>query len=182
MVKKVLRTKKIKSLKELADNQELKTTLEYQVLNKLFMDDIWKKSNVIGTVIPFPHEFDYWKLIHQAFSENKRIALPKTYQKGVMHFYEYEQNDTLTPSSFGAMEPNEKRILNPEEISLLIVPGVVFNESGFRIGYGGGFYDRYLESFPNETCSLIFSTQLDNSWQPENHDQQVNKLFVGEKG
>ena len=72
-----------------------------------------------------------------------------------MAFYQVDQETTFEKSSFGVFEPISDRYYSPDEIDLLIVPGIIFHECGYRIGFGGGYYDRYLQNYPNATCSLV---------------------------
>lgn len=58
------------------------------------------------------------------------------------------------------------------------MPGIVFTLEGFRIGFGGGYYDRFLEQYQGETCSLVFSEQIQENWQVEPFDLPVKRLFI----
>ena len=65
-----------------------------------------------------------------------------------------------------------------KEIDLIVVPGLLFSSRGFRIGFGGGFYDRYLADYQGETCSLVFSEQLYDDWEVEDFDIPVQKIYT----
>ncbi|MDZ7834585.1 MAG: 5-formyltetrahydrofolate cyclo-ligase [Alkalibacterium sp.] len=70
--------------------------------------------------------------------------------------------------------------VDAESIDLMIVPGVIFTPSGYRIGYGGGYYDRFLKDFSNTTVSLLHSNQLVESFPVEPHDIPVQYLITEE--
>ena len=92
---------------------------------------------------------------------------------------EYDPN-ILEKTRFGLLEPNEKgRFVDQSEIDLIHVPGVVFQSKGYRIGYGGGYYDRYLEDFTGKTVSTIYSIQQ-GDFQPDTFDQAVQEVLVYE--
>ena len=63
------------------------------------------------------------------------------------------------------------------ELDLLVVPGVAFNDSGYRIGYGGGYFDKFISTYNQPTMSLIYDFQL-SDFKVETHDQPVEKLII----
>ena len=64
-----------------------------------------------------------------------------------MDFFRYDEDTVLVTGSYDIMEPDSDEMLEPDENTLIIMPGAVFSESRDRIGYGGGYYDRYLEKY-----------------------------------
>lgn len=85
----------------------------------------------------------------------------------------------LQKSSFGLMEPISEEAVDKTEIDLIHVPGVVFNSQGFRIGYGGGYYDHYLVDFAGESVSSIYSFQQ-SDFEPDYHDIAVKEVLTYE--
>lgn len=81
-------------------------------------------------------------------------------------------------SSFGVEEPLVFEKVVKDEIDLLIVPGLIFSSEGYRIGFGGGYYDRFLKDFQGPTVSLAFGEQIRDDWQPENFDIPVAKIIT----
>ena len=96
-----------------------------------------------------------------------------------MEFVALNEDTEFVETDFGVLEPKDGRIYKPEEIDLMIVPGVAFTKSGRRIGFGGGYYDRYLSKYSGKTISLSFTTQLaeENEWQSDQYDKHVNKVL-----
>ena len=78
------------------------------------------------------------------------------------------------------IEPENGTVVVQDEIDLMVVPGVAFKENGQRLGFGGGYYDRYLAKYPGFKCSLALSTQLasDDEWQPESFDIPVDRIIT----
>lgn len=77
------------------------------------------------------------------------------------------------------MEPISEEDVDKTEIDLIHVPGVVFNSQGFRIGYGGGYYDRYLVDFAGASISSIYSFQK-SDFEPDYHDIAVKEVLIYE--
>ncbi|GIN19994.1 5-formyltetrahydrofolate cyclo-ligase [Siminovitchia fordii] len=156
----------------------------FMIGSLLIETDEWKSSSTIGlTVSRFP-EVDTWQLIRKGWEQGKRIVVPRCIPatKG-MSFRNISEFTQLENSFFGLFEPIESQTeeLPKNEIDLLIVPGLVYSKDGYRIGFGGGYYDRFLEVFQGQIVSLAFSMQLTETVPVEEHDRPVDKI-VTEKG
>ena len=113
-------------------------------------------------------------LLHPFYKE------AKTYPHGKMDFVLYEP-EKLERNSFGLLEPQGNfTILEPSQIDLIHVPGLAFNPSRYRVGYGGGYYDRYLEHFLGPTISTIYPCQIQN-FQPEHYDIPIEEVLIYER-
>jgi 5-formyltetrahydrofolate cyclo-ligase len=100
----------------------------------------------VGTVLAFwsfGSEVETGPLIERLVREGRTVALPRIEDREVAAVT-YRPGDAVRPTSFGAAEPVEGRVLGPAELDLVVVPGVAFDRSGGRVGYGGGYYDRLL--------------------------------------
>ena len=86
--------------------------------------------------------------------------------------------DTAHKAILGMLKYFKDNDIDKEEIDLIVVPGLLFSSRGFRIGFGGGFYDRYLADYQGETCSLVFSEQLYDDWEVEDFDIPVQKIYT----
>lgn len=132
----------------------------------------------------FP-ELETYQLCDYLYEHNYKVLVPRVEKERQMTFREYRGEDSMELSNFGVYQPMEHLpIFNAEEIELLIVPGLAFKENGERIGFGGGYYDRFLEKFPFiPTVSMVFPEQIYplNAWKIESHDILVNKIIqIGE--
>ena len=97
-----------------------------------------------------------------------------------MDFVVYDPQQ-LVKTSFGLLEPEgELTVIDSCQIDLIHVPGLVFTTEGYRIGYGGGYYDRYLEHFPGHTLSTVYPCQIQD-FSPENHDIPVQEVLIDER-
>lgn len=92
-----------------------------------------------------------------------------------MIFVDY-QKDNLRTTPFGLLEPVNDRAVEKASIDLIHVPGLIFNNKGFRIGYGAGYFDRYLSDFEGDTISTIYRCQRQD-FVEEKHDVAVKEVL-----
>ncbi|EUJ31761.1 5-formyltetrahydrofolate cyclo-ligase [Listeria floridensis FSL S10-1187] len=150
-----------------------------QLASLLFQTEQWKRAHTIGITLSRYPEINTETIILKAWEAGKTTAIPETiYPGNKMQFRKYQKGDRLIRKKFDLLEPNSEAELIPKKkLDLLIVPGVLFNSEGYRIGFGGGFYDRFLTDFSGDTISLLFSEQLSREIIPEAHDIPVKKLL-----
>ena len=159
-----------------SQDPETKAKIDQYLLEQLIALPAYKDAQVIAAYLSFPHEYDTGLLINQALKDGKRLLIPKTYKQGRMIFVDYDP-DNLVATSFGLMEPVSDLAVEKSEIDLIHVPGVVFNDEGYRIGYGAGYYDRYLSDFEGETVSTVYPCQK-HDFQPDNYDIPVKEVVT----
>ena len=151
-----------------------------QVLTERFLKHpFYQEAKIIATYLSFPHEFQTQELIEQALKDDKKVLIPKTYPKGRMDFVVYDPQQ-LVKTSFGLLEPQGNlEVVDVSQIDLIHVPGLAFTTKGYRIGYGGGYYDRYLKHFSGHTLSTVYHYQVQD-FIPENHDIPVEEVLIDE--
>ena len=176
-MKKTLRKETIAAMKALP--QTVKTQADEELTQCLLELPAFQEAKTLATYLSMGHEFSTAGLIQVALQLGKRICVPRTYPQGRMEFVEYDPN-ILEKTRFGLLEPNEKgKLVDKAEIDLIHVPGLVFQSKGYRIGYGGGYYDRYLADYTGRTVSTIYSIQQ-KEFQPAVFDQAVQEVLVYE--
>ncbi len=165
------------------------TSLEHDVyksyseeIKQIFLSELTSNDiSVIGlTISKFP-EVDTKELIHQLWRMGKKVALPKCHAKErSMTFYIVENFQQLENVYMDLLEPIPEKTTSVlmEDIDLLVVPGIVYSKSGYRIGYGGGYYDRFLVSYKGETISLAFDFQVLDEIPTDLHDLPVNRIIT----
>lgn len=144
----------------------------------------WKQAKTIALTMSRGKEIPTMPLIEKAWEEGKTVCIPTCFPKTKeMVFYEYTPETKMTSSYFGLLEPDplESTAVHKEAIDLIIVPGVCFDQHGYRIGYGGGYYDRYLADYHGTTLALCLSVQQVDHLPAEPHDIPVS-IMVSEKG
>ncbi|MCG7338614.1 5-formyltetrahydrofolate cyclo-ligase [Staphylococcus sp. ACRSN] len=176
MDKQILRRSKLNEMHEFKINDN-KQSIDIELSNRLFDTDEYKQATRIGVVLSMDHEFDTYKLIESMLKDGKAVFVPKTdYQNKTMTFQSLQNLNDIGPDEKGINHVVTDTDLT-NELELLIVPGVVFNQMGYRIGYGGGYFDKFLSQNKQPTVSLIYDFQLDQ-FKPESHDQPVDKLII----
>lgn len=129
------------------------------VLNRLTATEAYKNARRIFTYVDFNHEVETHDLILRCWADGKDVAVPRVRGKD-MDFYHLTDFDQLEPGYFGIPEPVRGEIVTWED-ALMIVPGVAFDPDCHRVGYGQGFYDRYLSRHTGHPAiALAFSFQI----------------------
>ena len=160
--------------------REQKQAIDQALTEGLLQYPFYQEANTIATYLSFPHEFQTQGLIEQALKDGKKVLIPKTYPKGRMDFVVYNPQQ-LVKTSFGLLEPQgDLEVVDASQIDLIHVPGLAFTREGYRIGYGGGYYDRYLKHFTGHTLSTVYPCQI---WDfiPEDHDIPVQEVLIDER-
>ena len=176
-MKAELRKKILQEMKTLS--QEQKQAMDRDLTERFLQHPFYQEAKVIATYLSFPHEFQTQELIERVLKDGKKVLIPKTYPKGRMEFVVYHPQQ-LAKTSFGLLEPQgDLEVVEPSQIDLIHVPGLAFTREGYRIGYGGGYYDRYLEHFAGHTMSTIYPCQV-QEFNSENHDIPVQEVLTYE--
>ncbi|EHI70765.1 5-formyltetrahydrofolate cyclo-ligase [Streptococcus ictaluri] len=173
MTKKDYRKQVLEHLKAMPEAE--KQSKDKALLEELTKSEAYQKARTIATYLAMPHEYQTQALIEQAIQDKKTVLIPKTYPQGKMIFVPYHLNE-LMKTAFGLLEPKSDVPFAKEAIDMIHVPGLVFNASGHRIGYGAGYYDRYLADYSGMTVSAIYKSQL-RSFEPEDHDVAVSEVY-----
>ena len=177
-MKAELRKKILQEMKALS--QEQKQAMDRVLTERFLQHPFYQEAKTIATYLSFPHEFQTQELIEQALKDGKKVLIPKTYPKGRMEFVVYNPQQ-LAKTSFGLLEPQgDLEVVEPSQIDLIHVPGLAFTTEGYRIGYGGGYYDRYLEHFAGHTMSTIYPCQV-QEFNSEDHDIAVQEVLIDER-
>ena len=180
MDKKELRKRYI-DLRNSILNKELKNSL---ILENILQNKQFKNSRLIGIYVNLPAEVDTTKLIDISLKLGKVVVVPKVINKREMNFYKINSlNDLTCIGRFNIREPKDikSNIVLPHLIDLFIVPGICFDKNKNRIGYGGGYYDRYLIKCPNAyKIGISFYEQIliNNYIQSEDTDIKLDEIIT----
>lgn len=159
--------------------EQSRSILSKNITENVLKLDEWNQSNTIGITISGEIEPDTTALIKEAWRAKKRVVVPKCHpaSKG-MSFHEITSFDQLEVVYFGLKEPILKvtKEVTQDEIQLLFVPGLYFTTKGFRLGHGGGYYDRYLAAYKGITVALAFPNQFIDELPIESFDLPVHKI------
>lgn len=160
--KKALR-REIRALRAVHSDEEIHA-MSLKVLEQVKALPEYQEAETLFVYVDCKHETETSDLIRQAWADGKKTAVPKVIGEAMKFFYITSLEDDLEEGYFGIREPYEKNPADEaadREGSLMLMPGVAFDEARHRIGYGGGFYDRYLEAHPGlRTAALAFEFQV----------------------
>jgi 5-formyltetrahydrofolate cyclo-ligase len=140
-------------------------------------------ANTVMAYVAFRGEVDTAKIIRASWAEGKRVVLPRCAPgEKSLELYVVEEAGQLAPGAYGILEPVpvQCRRVHDSEVELVCVPGVAFTREGGRLGYGGGYYDRFLASLRAGVTSLglAFELQLVASIPLGEHDHRVTGVVT----
>jgi len=153
-----------------------------QIMDRLLSSTLLDSPKRIMLYKDFKKEVQTSALINYLLERNIEVVLPRVSNDfTTMHLYLISSNEDMELSSYGILEPipAPKREVTADTLDLILAPGVGFTKDCYRIGYGGGFYDKMLEGISNvKVCALAFECQIVESLPIEPHDQQLDMLIT----
>ncbi|GGK03346.1 5-formyltetrahydrofolate cyclo-ligase [Lentibacillus kapialis] len=155
--------------------------IELSLKDNLLMSNVWRQSSVIGITISHGFEWDTESIIKTAWQNGKRICVPKCRAKErEMDFYKINNYNQLEIVYYNLQEPKpqETEKIAKNHIDLLVVPGLLFDKQGYRIGFGGGYYDRFLTDFTNKKLSLAADMQIVDKLPYESFDIPMDDVIT----
>lgn len=175
MDKRELR-QRIRLLKQSMDASDIAARSE-QLCRMVLQTEAYRNADTLYGYLPFNQEVQMLPLLQQAMADGKQVALPRCFGRE-MRFILTSDLSRIQISAFGAPEPADIGPVAGDDSALVIVPGLVFDRRGYRIGYGGGYYDRFLTREPNHpTIALCYDFQLVSRLETDPHDVPVDTVF-----
>lgn len=142
-------------------NPDKKKWRDAVISSRFFALPEYKKAKVVFVYVSKPIEVDTFKIIRQALADGKAVAAPRCIPGSFeMEFYYIHTLQDLEKGTFGVLEPipDAARKVARGEKGLCVVPGLAFDSSGFRLGYGKGYYDRFLSGFHGITVGICYNS------------------------
>ncbi len=132
---------------------------------ELFLSSItYRYAKVLLMYAPLGGEIDVMPIAVQALADGKTVAFPRcNTEDSTMEYHAVKSVDDLTVGAFGIREPSETAPVlyasdyTAEDHPVCLIPGLVFDRAGYRVGYGKGYYDRYLTSFPGVRVGIVYA-------------------------
>ena len=149
-----------------------------------FIKSNFKKDDLkLALYYPTSFETNVLKLLENKYMINKKILLPVIEKENIMSFFPWKKNHVLLVNRFGILEPMKTKFKIP---NIILVPILAFDKNKYRLGYGGGFYDRYLVKYLKKfknilTVGVAFSFQKLHKLPTEKNDVKLNYILT-EKG
>jgi 5-formyltetrahydrofolate cyclo-ligase len=180
-LKSEIRKKAIKNRSSLS-NADVRS-MSKKISRLLFEQTVFKQAKTVLFYASFNNEVLTDEMIGQAVKEGKIVGLPVVdEEKKMLKVKQVNCLDNLNKECLGIRQPsNDFPDISPSKIDVVIVPGCCFDKKGFRVGYGGGYYDRFLSGLKVIKIGLAFESQIVDSLPVELHDQQLNGLITEKK-
>lgn len=146
------------------------------------LDVLRAGSPLLTYVSSKDNEVDTLGIIRGAITGGREVLVPVAEPKGVLTWSRLAGLEELAEGRFGILEPKPecRRIVAPPDGAVCLVPGIAFTRQGYRIGYGGGYFDRFLAQFRGTSIGLAFELQLLQAVTLEIYDVSVD-VVVTEK-
>ena len=142
-----------------------------------FASEAYQKAKTIYGYLPYNQEVRTVPMLERALKDGKKVAVPKVYGDEMKFLYLDDLN-AVAKGYAGIPEPIADEPLAQDETALVLMPGLAFDPQGHRIGYGGGFYDKFLAAEPNHpTLALCYEFQMLPKLYVEDHDIPVDTVL-----
>lgn len=149
------------------------------IFTQFINSDFFNKYDLFLIYVSVGSEVDTMNIIEYLLNNNKRVAVPVCSPKNLV-FYNINSLDELCEGKFGIPAANESKAAKAifSDNTLCLVPGICFDFYGYRIGYGGGFYDRFLSEYTVDTLGLCYERCICNRIPCENTDKSVDYILT----
>lgn len=174
--KKELRTRMIRMRKQMSHNDFFNKSAD--ICSKIKSHPKFRQAKVIYCYDNIKNEVSLYNLQKEILKDKKILALPRI-DEGVMNFYIIEDFDDLACGYMGIFEPKEQCREAPAP-DIVLVPGVAFTKDGFRLGYGGGFYDRFLSHADTYSIGVAYDFQIVQTLPVEEHDICLDEIITND--
>ncbi len=153
------------------------------IAESVLADEHIRNADTVLLYASFGSEADTWQIAEQLLSSGKNVAFPLCHKDGIMSFHLVNQLSELSEGHYGIREPDSA---SPQPSlsgnTVCIVPGLAFTPDGGRLGYGGGFYDRFLSAHPHiYTIALAYDACITGSLPVMQHDIKVDSIVTEER-
>ncbi len=151
------------------------------ITDKILALDVYKKAVWVFCYIDMASEVITSDFINAAWKDGKRVAVPVAKKDRFMYFVEITSFNGMKRSSLGVMEPEEgpEKEVMPSDRGIMIVPGSMFDINKNRCGYGGGYYDTYIEKYNvKNTVGVCFDIQLADRIPVEKFDRPLSAVLT----
>lgn len=180
--KEALRKQMIKKRSSLSKKE--KKIKDQSIYNQVINDKDYMTANSVFLFLSFGSEINTKPIVEHALDHNKRVFLPKVVGNH-LELFEIENFENLDRSKYGILEPNAYcQGIGNCGIDFILMPGLAFDPSGGRVGYGGGFYDRYVSSLPNykdiPKVAIAYDFQIVDEVPMSKFDIPVDRIIVNE--
>ena len=164
------------------DLRKKRAEISRRITDRLLLCPEWREAETVFCYVGTTNELDTMGILHSVLLEGKKLAVPKIEGKSTMSARRLLDLNELVPGVMGIPEPGDgTEIIPKEKPDLIIVPGLAFDTEGYRLGYGGGYYDKYLSGLSCHTIGLCPESRLLKLVPREPHDKRVSIILTEER-
>ncbi len=162
---------------------EKKQVLDGQIAENVKKLKEYRPAKTLLIYMSTPIEVDTRKIIENAWADGKRVAIPRCIpDTRDMEFHYIDSFDMVAPGTFSVLEPDPSLpVVTDFSGCLMIVPGMQFDMKGYRIGYGKGYYDRYMVRFTGISAGICYSEELKPFMYHGRYDRQVDIVVTDKR-
>lgn len=168
--------------KRKALTEEERASLDSIIFDKLINSEDYKKSKYIFLFVSYDTEIDTHRIMKQVLKDGKVLCVPKVISKEEgMIITQINKFEDLEPGAYGILEPKDGALKIDESlIDVAYLPGLAFDKKGGRVGYGGGFYDRFLRKSRKDCkkIGLAYSFQVLEEVPMEQEDEFIDGIIT----
>lgn len=177
--KSYLRDYFIEQRKRLCDDLERKEALDLEIQTRLLISPEYRAADTILLYMARPSEIATSLILHAAFANHKTVALPVCMDQGQMVFRRIASLADVAPGRFGILEPKEDcETVIPDQHTLCVCPALSCDMRGYRLGFGGGYYDRYLADFSGVKAALCYADSMIPRIQEDDFDIKMDVIHT----
>lgn len=168
--------REIRARKRAMTEEEIETR-SAKLARLFFASEAYQKAKTIYGYLPYNQEVRTVPMLERALKDGKKVAVPKVYGDEMKFLY-LDNLNAVAKGYAGIPEPIADEPVAHDETALVLMPGLAFDPQGHRIGYGGGFYDKFLAAEPNHpTLALCYEFQMLPKLDVEDHDIPVDTVL-----
>lgn len=178
MTKEELRARYKRERTDLGANR--KKEWDTALTRRIAGSDYFRRAKKVFLYAPKKDEINLLPLVKLAWKQGKTVAFPRCDTEAeTISFFELAPGERLVSGAFGIYEPPESaKLCDADESTLCLVPGLTFDRAGNRLGYGKGYYDCYLSTFPGVSAGVVYEDFLSEVLPSEDWDKPVDLLFT----
>ena len=178
MMEKAALRREMKEKRREMTAEEIETA-SAELAKRLFAHPLYRAANTVYVYLSANQEVRTDGIIARARLDGKRVCAPKVVS-GELHFYCFKEDTKLQAGAFGIPEPVDGQAAD-DPTALVLLPGLAFDRAGHRLGYGGGYYDRFLAKEPHHpTVALCYGFQLLDRLPTDPHDIPADAVIAAE--
>lgn len=159
--------------------KDMRKAQSREIAARVFAERSFQDAKTVFCYCSYGDEIDTYDILHAALAAGKTVCLPRTLGGGQMQARAVRSLDALQMSKYGILEPGEDcALVDPAQLDLCIIPCLAADVTGRRLGYGGGYYDRYLPQTPAVRMVLCAGARLFAQIPAQEHDIACNMILT----